>query len=81
MLIITRRINEILIINNDIKIKILGIKGKQIRIGIDAPKEITVNREEIQQKIDSGVVFIKKTPEQRLQLLESLKKIKLNKKY
>ena len=81
MLIITRRINETLIIDNNIKVKILGIKGCQVRIGIDAPKNITVNREEIQQKIDSGVVFSKKTAEQMQELVESLKKIKENKKY
>lgn len=51
MLILTRRIGESIMINDDVKISILGITGRQIRIGIDAPKEVDVHREEIYQKI------------------------------
>lgn len=51
MLILTRRITESLMINDDIKISILGINGRQVRLGIDAPKEISVHREEIYKKI------------------------------
>jgi carbon storage regulator len=51
MLILTRRVGEKLIIGENVTVTILGVKGNQIRIGIDAPRDITVNREEIYQRI------------------------------
>jgi carbon storage regulator len=51
MLILTRRLNESLIINDDIKVTVLSIKGNQVKIGIDAPKEVEIHREEIHQRI------------------------------
>lgn len=51
MLILTRRIGEALIISDDIDITVLGIKGNQIRLGIEAPQDISVHRHEIYQKI------------------------------
>jgi len=51
MLILTRRADESLMIGDDIKITVLGIKGNQVRIGIDAPKDVPVHREEIYQRI------------------------------
>jgi carbon storage regulator len=51
MLILSRRVGEKLIIGENVTVTILGVKGNQIRIGIDAPRDIQVNREEIFQRI------------------------------
>ena len=51
MLILTRRVGESLMIGDDVSITVLGIKGNQVRLGVNAPKEISVHREEIYQRI------------------------------
>ena len=52
MLILTRRINESLVIGDDVTVTILGVKGNQVRIGVDAPRNVSVHREELAQKDD-----------------------------
>lgn len=51
MLILTRRIGEAICIGDDVTVRILGINGNQIRIGVDAPKSVEVHRDEIYDKI------------------------------
>ena len=51
MLILTRRNGEVLKIGDDIDVTVLGIKGNQIRVGINAPRDVAVHREEVYQKI------------------------------
>jgi carbon storage regulator len=53
MLILTRRVGESLIIGDDVVVNVLGVKGNQVRIGVDAPKNVSVHREEIYDRIQA----------------------------
>jgi carbon storage regulator len=54
MLILTRRVGESVVIGEDVTVTVLGVKGNQVRIGINAPKTVSVHREEIFERIKSG---------------------------
>ena len=54
MLILSRRTDESIVIGDEVTITILSVKGKQVRIGIDAPPNVSVHREEIYRKIQDG---------------------------
>lgn len=51
MLILTRRVGETLMVGDDVTVTVLGVKGNQVRIGVNAPKEVAVHRQEIYQRI------------------------------
>lgn len=53
MLILTRRVGETLVIGDDVHVTVLGVKGNQVRIGVDAPKEVTVHRTEVYNRIQA----------------------------
>ena len=60
MLILTRRVGETVMIGNDVTVTILGVKGNQVRVGVNAPRDVAVHREEIYERIkreeqDGGV--------------------------
>lgn len=61
MLILTRHVGETVMIGNDVTVTVLGVRGNQVRIGVNAPKDVAVHREEIYERIanEQGVKRIK----------------------
>lgn len=53
MLILTRKVGEVLVIGDDVEVTVLGVRGQQVRLGIKAPKDVSVHRQEIYDKIQS----------------------------
>jgi len=62
MLILSRRTDESIVIGDEVTITILSVKGKQVRIGITAPADVSVHREEIYQRIQAGESVSGETP-------------------
>ncbi|MBC2677167.1 carbon storage regulator CsrA [Pseudomonas sp. CFBP 8758] len=60
MLILTRNTDESIVIEDDIRITIIDVKGGQVRLGIDAPRDVAVHRQEIYERIKAGVPMVPK---------------------
>jgi len=76
MLILTRRISEKLIIGENVTITILGVRGNHVRIGIDAPRDVKVNREEVYQRVLKERKELSREPKRKTASTLSLVKTK-----
>lgn len=77
MLVLKRRINEEIIINSDIKIKILSVSDNQVKIGIEAPSEIEIFRGEIFEKVKANVIVASEKSKEKIAGISDLKINKL----
>ncbi len=66
MLILTRRVSETVVIGDDVTVTVLGVKGNQVRLGINAPRDVAVHREEIYDRIRREQTEKESEPEQRV---------------
>ena len=60
MLILTRRVGETVTIGDNVRVTVLGVKGNQVRLGIDAPKDVAVHREEIFERIRQETLIVER---------------------
>lgn len=60
MLVLTRAVGEVITIGDNITVHILGVKGNQVRVGVEAPKDVVVDRKEVNERRKAGVPFTKK---------------------
>jgi carbon storage regulator len=58
MLILTRRVGETIVIGNNVTVKVLGVKGNQVRLGVNAPSETIVHREEVYERIQAEKIAL-----------------------
>lgn len=73
MLILTRRIGEALMIGDDVSITVLGVKGNQVRLGVNAPRDVGVHREEVYQRISQDEATATPSTQQNGQLLSTVR--------
>lgn len=73
MLILTRRIGEALMIGDDVSITVLGVKGNQVRLGVNAPRDVGVHREEVYQRISQDDATATPSTQQNGQLLSTVR--------
>ncbi len=64
MLILTRRVGETIMIGDDVTVTVLGVKGNQIRIGVNAPNDVSVHREEIYRRIEAEKAAVARSDEE-----------------